>query len=152
MLTTFEKKIFDELETEAVKNGFDIVNVSVVGSKKAPILKVFIDTEGGVSFEELASAQEFISPIIDEIDPFEAAYTLEVSSPGIDRPLVLLSHFERFIGSEAHVRVQMPVEERRNFNGIISSVSGTTVTIEDDQGLHDLDFSNIKRANLIGQL
>ncbi|MDO4841799.1 MAG: ribosome maturation factor RimP [Phoenicibacter congonensis] len=152
MLTNFEKMIFDQLEGEATKNGFEIVNVSVVGSKKAPILKVFIDTEGGVSFEELAKAQEFISPIIEEIDPFDAPYTLEVSSPGIDRPLVLLRHFEQFIGSQAHVRVQMPVEERRNFNGIIAAVEGNIVTIEDEEGQHSLNFDNIKRANLIGQI
>ena len=152
MLSDFEIRIYDALKEVAIENGFEVVSVSVVGSKKSPILKVFIDVEGGVSFEELASAQACLNPIIEEIDPFDAPYTLEVSSPGIDRPLVFLSHFEKFVGSEAHVRTQMPVEERRNFNGVIKAVEGNTVVIEDEAGEHPLDFENIKRANLIGKI
>ena len=152
MLTEFEKNIFDALEKVASESNFEIVSVSVVGSKKSPILKVFIDVDGGVSFEELAHAQACINPTIEKIDPFDAPYTLEVSSPGIDRPLVLLKHFKQFSGNKAHVRVQMPVEGRRNFNGEIEGVCDTTVTIRDDEGEHKLAFDNIKRANLIGQI
>ena len=152
MLRDFEIRIYDALKDVAQDNGFEIVSVSVVGSKKSPILKVFIDVEGGVSFEELASAQACLNPTIEEIDPFDAPYTLEVSSPGIDRPLVFLSHFEKFVGSDAHVRTQMPVEERRNFNGKIKAVEGSIVVMEDETGVHKLDFDNIKRANLIGKI
>jgi ribosome maturation factor RimP len=152
LLSDFEIRIYDALKDVAQDNGFEIVSVSVVGSKKSPILKVFIDVEGGVSFEELASAQACLNPTIEEIDPFDAPYTLEVSSPGIDRPLVFLSHFEKFVGSEAHVRTQMPVEERRNFNGVIKAVEGNIVVMEDETGEHKLNFDNIKRANLIGKI
>lgn len=152
MLTDFERHIFDSLTSIAGENDFEVVSVSVVGSKNAPILKVFIDVEGGVSFDELAHAQACMNPVIEEMDPFDAPYTLEVSSPGIDRPLVLLSHFEQFVGSDAHVRVQMPVEERRNFNGTIKAVDGNVIVIEDEDGEHRLEFDNIKRANLIGQI
>ncbi len=152
LLSEFEKQIFDSLEKVADENGFEVVSVSVVGSKKSPILKVFIDVEGGVSFEELASAQACLNPTIEEIDPFDAPYTLEVSSPGIDRPLVLLRHFEQFVGSEAHIRTQMPVEGRRNFNGKILAVEGKTIVVEDENGESKLDFDNIKRANLIGKI
>lgn len=152
LLSEFEKQIFGSLEEVADKNGFEVVSVSVVGSKKSPILKVFIDVDGGVSFEELASAQACLNPTIEEIDPFDAPYTLEVSSPGIDRPLVLLRHFEQFVGSEAHIRTQMPVFGRRNFNGKILAVDGRTIVVEDENGENRIDFDNIKRANLIGKI
>ena len=152
MLTEFERQIFDALTEVAQKNNFEVVSVSVVGSKKAPILKVFIDVEGGVSFDELAHAQACINPTIENIDPFDAPYTLEVSSPGIDRPLVLIEHFKQFVGSKAHIRVQMPVEGRRNFNGAIKGVEGNVIVVEDEEGEHRLDFNNIKRANLIGEI
>ena len=152
LLTEFEKQIFQSLEKVGDENGFEVVSVSVVGSKKSPILKVFIDVEGGVSFEELASAQACLNPTIEKIDPFDAPYTLEVSSPGIDRPLVLLRHFEQFVGSDAHIRTQMPVSGRRNFNGKILAVEEKTIVVEDEDGESKIDFENIKRANLIGKI
>ena len=64
----------------------------------------------------------------------------------------MIEHFKQFVGSKAHIRVQMPVEERRNFNGTIKGVDGSIVVVEDEEGQHCLDFNNIKRANLIGQI
>ena len=96
MLTAKEQKLLDALEPTAAASGVEIVTLEIMGSKKAPTIRVFIDTEEGVSFDELASAQVWINRIMDEIDPFPGAYMLEVSSPGIDRPLRTKEHFARF--------------------------------------------------------
>ena len=82
MLTAKEQKLLDALEPTAAASGVEIVTLEIMGSKKAPTIRVFIDTEEGVSFDELASAQVWINRIMDEIDPFPGAYMLEVSSPG----------------------------------------------------------------------
>ena len=87
MLTGKELKLFNALSPYASENNIEIVTVEVVGSKKAPTIRVFIDCVGGVGFDELSSAQSWINDVMDELDPFPGAYTLEVSSPGIDRPL-----------------------------------------------------------------
>ena len=101
MLTGKELKLYNALAPYANDKGVEIVTVEVVGSKKAPTIRVFIDCEGGVGFDELSSAQSWINDVMDELDPFPGAYTLEVSSPGIDRPLRTLEHFQRFEGEKA---------------------------------------------------
>ena len=87
MLTGKELKLYNALAPYANDKGVEIVTVEVVGSKKAPTIRIFIDCEGGVGFDELSSAQSWINDVMDELDPFPGAYTLEFSSPGIDRPL-----------------------------------------------------------------
>ena len=100
MLTHKEQSLLDALEPRAVAEGLEIVTLEVVGAKKAPTIRVYIDTDHGVGFDELSSAQSWMGDLMDEIDPFPGAYTLEVSSPGIDRPLRTPEHFERFAGEK----------------------------------------------------
>ena len=88
LISEFENRLIEQIEERMTSSEFEIVTLSVVGPKNSPVLRVYIDTEGGVSFEELAKAQGIINPIIEEIDPFVGAYTLEVSSPGIDLSLI----------------------------------------------------------------
>lgn len=149
ILSEFENKLCDELEDRLGRSDFEIVSLSVVGPKTSPILRIYIDVEGGVSFEELSRAQGLISPIVEEIDPFSGAYTLEVSSPGIDRPLRKLSDFDRFKGERAHIRIQNPISNRRNFDGELKGIEDNSVGIECDGERYSLDFDNIQRANLI---
>lgn len=152
MLSDFENKLCLELEERLQGSDFEIVTLSVVGPKNAPVLRIYIDVEGGVSFEELSRAQAEITPIIEDIDPFVGAYTLEVSSPGIDRPLRKLNDFDRFAGSKAHLRIQHPISNRRNFNGMLKGTNGEDVLIEVEGKTYEISFDNIKRANLIGEI
>ena len=89
------------MEPRAASEGVEVVTVEIVGSRKAPTIRVYLDTAKGISFDEITAAQVWVNEIMDEIDPFPGAYTLEVSSPGIDRPLRTPEHFERFAGDEA---------------------------------------------------
>jgi ribosome maturation factor RimP len=150
MLTGREKKVLEALEPAAEANGVEIVTVEIMGSKKAPTIRVFIDTPSGVGFDELAAAQVWIDQIIDELDPFPGAYTMEVSSPGIDRPLRTPEHFQRFIGERAVVKTNGPVEGRSNFTGNIVSATDETVCIDCDGTTYDIPFAQMKRANLKG--
>ena len=101
MLSKKEQQLLDALAPRAEQEGVEIVTVEVAGAKKAPTIRVYIDTPDGVSFDELSSAQAWINDLMDELDPFPGAYTLEVSSPGIDRPLRTAEHFARFVGDTA---------------------------------------------------
>lgn len=87
MLTAKEKSLLSALEPRAASEGVEIVTLEIVGSKKAPTIRVYIDAAGGISFDELARTQAWVGDVMDELDPFPGAYMLEVSSPGIDRPL-----------------------------------------------------------------
>ena len=106
MLGRKERQLLDALAPRAEAEGVEIVTVEVAGAKKAPTIRVFIDTPDGVSFDELSSAQAWINAIMDELDPFPGAYMLEVSSPGIDRPLRTMEHFARYVGQPAVIKTQ----------------------------------------------
>ena len=85
MLTAKEKSLLAALEPRAASEGVEVVTVEIVGSRKAPTIRVYLDTAKGISFDEITAAQVWVNETMDEIDPFPGAYTLEVSSPGIDR-------------------------------------------------------------------
>lgn len=152
MLTKKEQAILDALEPLAADRGVEVVTVEVIGSSKSPVIRVYVDAEGGVSFKELTESQEWIGETMDELDPFPGAYTLEVSSPGIDRPLRTLAHFSRFVGEEAKVRTMGPIDGQANFKGVIAAVDDDGVTIEFDGRSAHIPISSIRRANLVGKI
>ncbi len=147
-----EQYIFDSLSATAYQRGVEIVTVETVGSRKAPIVRIYIDTEEGVSFQELTDAQEWIGQIMDEIDPFPGAYTMEVSSPGIDRPLRTPEHFKRFEGQEAKLVLKAPVDGRVNYLAIIANAGKESVRLEFEGKSLDVAYDDIKRANLVGKI
>ena len=150
MLTKKEQSLLDALEPKAAAEGIELVTLEVVGAKKAPTIRVFIDTDHGVGFDELASAQSWINDIMDEIDPFPGAYTLEVSSPGIDRPLRTAGHFARFVGESAVVKTTGPIDGRSTFTGDIASATDEAVSIDCEGTVYEIPFAQVKRANLKG--
>ena len=150
MLTAKEQQILDALEGRARQEGVEIVTVEVVGSKHAPTIRVYIDTEDGVSFDELAASQAWINQIMDRLDPFPGAYTLEVSSPGIDRPLRTEQHFARYAGQQAVVKLAHPIDGRSNFTGTIVSADGGNVVMDVDGQQAVLPIDQMKRAHLKG--
>ena len=150
MLTRKEQMLLDVLEPQAAANGIELVTLEIVGAKKSPTIRVYIDTEHGVSFDELSSAQAWINDVMDEIDPFPGAYMLEVSSPGIDRPLRTLEHFERFAGETAVVKTVSPIQGRSNFTGTLKGTDGVNVIVECDGEVFEIPHDAIKRANVKG--
>ena len=152
MLSGKERQLLDALSPRAEAEGVEIVTVEIVGAKKAPTIRVFIDTPGGVGFDELASAQAWINAIMDELDPFPGAYSLEVSSPGIDRPLRTLEHFARFAGQTAVVKTSRPLDGCTSFAGAIVSAEGDEVVLDVDGEHVAIPFDGIKRAHLKGAI
>lgn len=152
MLSRKEQQLLDALAPRAQVEGIELVTVEVVGAKKAPTIRVFIDTPEGVSFDELSSAQAWINDLMDELDPFPGAYMLEVSSPGIDRPLRTLEHFARFAGGTAVVKTAQPLEGRSAWTGEIVSAQDGTVVLEADGQSVSIPFDTIKRAHLKGAI
>lgn len=152
MLTAKENQLLQALLPTAEASGVEIVSVEVVGARKAPTIRVYIDTPGGVSFDELASAQEWVNRIMDELDPFPGAYTLEVSSPGIDRPLRTLEHFQRFAGETAVLILSEPYDGRAKWTGKLAGTDGTDVLLEVDGRTERIAYVTIKKAHVKGQV
>ena len=150
MLTAKEQALLGALEPRAREEGVEIVTLEVTGARKAPTIRVYIDTEDGVSFDELSVAQAWINDIMDEIDPFPGAYMLEVSSPGIDRPLRTPEHFARFAGQTAQVKTKGPLDGRSSFTGTIVSADEEAVVLDVDGAQVSVPMDVIKRAHLKG--
>ena len=152
MLTAKEKSLLSALEPRAASEGVEIVTLEIVGSKKAPTIRVYIDAAGGISFDELARTQAWVGDVMDELDPFPGAYMLEVSSPGIDRPLRTPEHFARVAGETAVVKTAAPLDGRSAFTGTIAGVADGVVELDVDGTAFRIPVSDIKRAHLKGAI
>ncbi|MDD5806221.1 MAG: ribosome maturation factor RimP [Eggerthellales bacterium] len=151
MLSHKEQSILSALERRAQQEGIEVLTVEIVGSSRNPIIRVYLDTEDGISFDEVTAAQPWVDEIMEQIDPFPGAYTLEVSTPGIDRPLRTLDHFRRVIGQQATVLTREPVEGRSKFKGTLESVSEDGLIGMSVDGQHyDLPHSALKKAHVNG--
>ncbi|RUM94072.1 MAG: ribosome maturation factor RimP [Thiothrix sp.] len=93
------------------------------------LLRVYIDKENGVTLDDCASVNHQLSGVLDVEDPIKVAYTLEVSSPGIERPLLKLEHYQMFVGERIKLRLKWPVEEQRNYVGILRSTDESRIEL-----------------------
>ena len=130
--------------------GFDLVRVLISG-KRSPRIQVMAEpSDGGVmGVDDCANISRAISAVLEVDDPVEGAYTLEVSSPGIDRPLVCLEDYERFAGFEARLEASRPIAKRRHFHGRILGVARDAIRIEVEGDPFEVPFSDIRRAKLV---
>lgn len=131
--------------------GYDVVRVQLSGSGRRLILQVMAEpSDGGVmTVEKCADISRAISALLDVEDPISGAYTLEVSSPGIDRPLVRPSDYERFAGYEAKIETNRLVDGRKRFRGRLGGVTEDGVRIALDQRETNVPFDAIHRAKLV---
>lgn len=138
--------------------GFDLVRARLRGAN-TPTLQVMIERasagdsvgDGGITVEDCAEVSRTLSAILDVEDPINRGYQLEVSSPGIDRPLVRLEDYRRFAGHEARIETYDMIGGRKRFRGTLAGVDGASVKIEleDDEGVSELPFDGIATAKLV---
>ena len=130
--------------------GFDIVRVLITGQQRRR-LQIMVERQDGemVVVEDCAKLSREISAILDVEDPLKGAFTLELSSPGIDRPLVRLADFERFAGLEARVETSRAIEGRRRFVGRLLGIEGEVIRLRVDGKDMELPYADVKRAKLI---
>lgn len=135
----------------AAQEGFELVAVETAGTKKVPVIRIFLDREGGIDIDAIVEANRWISQAIDEADIMLGSYTLEVSSPGVDRPITKLSDFKRFVGESVTVKT-MPIEGRRTFTGAIVAVEGEEVVLNIGGGTVHVPYSAVRKAHLMGKV
>ncbi|MDO9319166.1 MAG: ribosome maturation factor RimP [Gammaproteobacteria bacterium] len=130
--------------------GLELWGVEHVVQGRFSVLRVYIDKGGdGVTIDDCEKVSRQISGIFDVEDPIAGEYTLEVSSPGMDRPLFELGQFERYVGSVVMVRLRSPLEGRRKFKGVIQKVEVDAVRLLVDDKEFVLPASAIDKANLV---
>jgi ribosome maturation factor RimP len=136
-------------EKAVEKQALELVHIEVVGAGKGRTVRIYIDKEAGVTHEDCARVSQAVEQTLDEQDPIPGSYTLEVSSPGIERGLYSLADFERFKGSAAKVSTHTPLNGQRNFSGKIVEVRDETIVFEDrTNGSVEIPYDFVKKANL----
>ncbi|MBA4370623.1 MAG: ribosome maturation factor [Coriobacteriaceae bacterium] len=143
-----DRRITELLDPEAARHGIELVAVEVTAGHGQPTVRVYLDRPGGVDIDVIAQANRWIEAVLEADEPIRGAYTLEVSSPGIERPLVKLADFERFAGQPASVRLDEPLDGRAKFSGTIQGVDGDTVLLASGDETFRLPFGHIAKARL----
>ncbi len=125
--------------------GFELVELEL--STRGRLMRVFIDQPEGIDVEDCATVSNQLTRVfeVENIDYDR----LEVSSPGLDRPLTKLAHFERFVGEEVQLKVRIPVGNQRNFKGFLKGVDDGQVMLTTEAGEHRFGFDDIERARLV---
>ena len=139
------------LEPAVLALGFELVDTEFSGSGRQAVLRIYIDSPEGVTVDDCAQVSRQVSAILDVEDPIPGQYMLEVSSPGLDRPMVKREDFQRFAGEIVKIRMSVAVLGRRNFTGRLAGIEGDTVILEMDKESFDLPFGDIEKARLVPQ-
>ena len=139
------------LEPSVERLGYELVHVTLTGSKTRTI-RMFIDAPGGITVNDCEVVSRRVSDVFDVEDMVEGEYTLEVSSPGLDRPLVKQEHFEQAQGKDVSIRMQSLHLGRRKFRGSLLEVRSDAVLVEVDGEPYELLYSKMQRANLVSEI
>ena len=139
----------DLLEPGIGALGFELVDVEYTRAGGHNVLRLYIDHPDGITVDHCAAVSRQVSAVLDVEDPIPEAYMLEVSSPGLDRPLVKREDFERYAGETIKVRMHEAVDGRKNFKGTLVGLEGDAVLVDVDQERYRLPMARIERARLV---
>jgi len=134
---------------EPVVEGLGYELVGLEFDSRGRILRVYIDRAGGISLDDCTRVSHQLSGLLDVEDPIPGEYQLEISSPGMDRPLFTLEHFQRFVGSRARLQLLRMVDGRRRFKGRLTAVDGAVVVVQEDGTDYRIPLEAIEKARLI---
>ena len=167
------ERVREIAERIAVSNGLEIVEIEFLGGGKARMLRVFLDKSSagtdplaGVTHEDCANFSREFGTILDVEDVMPGSYTLEVSSPGLDRKLIKAADFTRFTGSRLKLTTRQPVDNNRHFEGRLESFNDGRLTLDLSVASHksrkkmgeaagekiEIEFSNVEKANLVPEI
>nr|WP_067288547.1 ribosome maturation factor RimP [Marinobacterium profundum] len=145
-------KLLHELIEPGVKSlGFELWGIEYLAHGVHSVLRVYIDAENGIGVDDCAKVSHQISGVLDVEEPISGQYNLEVSSPGLDRPLFTLEQFVAFTGHKVEIRLRVPFDGRRKFKGLLNGVEGDEVLVVVDKEEYLLPIDSIDRANVVPQ-
>ena len=148
-MASLEERLTEMLAPSVEDLGYELVGVEYVRAGKQSTLRVYIDQEQGILVEDCAAVSRQVSAIMDVEDPITNEYTLEVSSPGMERPLFNASQYAEFIGEDIKIQLRMPIQNRRKWKGVISSVEGEIICVTVEGKEERFALSNIQKANIV---
>jgi ribosome maturation factor RimP len=142
------QQIMDMLQPTVTALGYDLWGVEHVAQGRHSVVRVYIDRPAGITVDDCAGVSEQVSSILDVEDPIAGEYTLEVSSPGMDRLLFKLEQFSGYVGEMVELRLRSAFEGRRKFKGILKGIEGEDVVVQVDDHEFLLPYGAIEKARV----
>lgn len=150
-LAKFEQKLTEMLRPAVEQVGKELLGIEYISAGNHSVLRLFIDHENGIDVDDCAEVSRQVGAILDVEDPISTEYSLEVSSPGVDRPLFDIEHYQAVVGETINVKISMPLNGRRKFKGILETIENDTLIVNVDGQSYQLVISNIVKANLVAK-
>ncbi|MES0873614.1 ribosome maturation factor RimP [Sinimarinibacterium thermocellulolyticum] len=148
-MAVLTKRLQQMLEPVVEALGYELVLLEFSPSTKSALLRLYIDAPGGISIDDCERVSREVAAQLDVEDPISGGYRLEVSSPGLDRPLVKPMHFQRFVGEQVRVQLLVPRDGRRRYIGWLRHAGCDGVRLQTKDGLVELAYADIERARLV---
>ena len=142
-------QLWDLLEPVVAGMGYELVDIEYNPSSRHGLLRLYIDHEDGIQLDDCSDVSNQVSALLDVEDPIPGHYNLEVSSPGMDRPLHSIRDYERFTGEIVKIKTAMVIDGRRNYKGRLCGVEGDEISIECDGQRFSLPLASIEKARLV---
>ena len=148
-MAKFEQKLTEMLRPAVEEVGKELLGCEFISAGNHSVLRLFIDHENGIDVDDCAEVSRQVGAILDVEDPISTEYNLEVSSPGLDRPLFEMAHFQAVIGETINVKLSIPLNGRRKFKGKLEAIENDTLVVSLDGEDYELVISNVDKANLV---
>ncbi len=145
-------ELIELLEPVVTALGYEMLGIEYFRQKDGSMLRLYIDNDVGITIDDCTRVNHQVIGILDVHDPIKEKYFLEISSPGLDRPLFTLEQFQRFIGEKVKMKLREKVEERRKIKGVIKAVEETAVVISDDGVDYLIPAEVIDSAHLVPEI
>jgi ribosome maturation factor RimP len=142
------QKLHERIEPRVAELGFECVEVGMAVEAGRRILRLLIDSDHGVTLDECAAVSRALAPVLDEAPEVAGSYYLEVSSPGINRPLTKPEHYRRFLGERVKIRLKEKLDGGLTITGVLCDLQGEVVTIDTTVGPKQVPLQQIARARL----
>ena len=146
------KKVADLIEPAIGKLGYELVGIEYGDQGRGKLLRIYIDNEAGIKLGDCATVSRRASALLDVEDLIAGHYDLEVSSPGVDRPLFVEAHYEQYLSHQVKIVMAIPQMGRKRFTGLLKSITDGIVVIEVDNESYELPFVEIASARLVAEL
>lgn len=150
-MASIQERLTEMFEPVASALGCELWGVEYMAQGRRALLRVYIDKEGGIGVDDCEKVSRQVSSVLDVEDPIQSEYTLEVSSPGMDRPLFKLEQFQANVGETVAVRLRLPFEGRRKFTGLLKGIENDEIVLEVDNEEYVLPYELVDKANIVPQ-
>jgi len=145
-------QLIELLEPVVTALGYEMLGIEYFRQKDGSMLRLYIDNDDGITIDDCTRVNHQVIGVLDVHDPIKEKYFLEISSPGLDRPLFTLEQFQRFIGEKVKMKLREKVEERRKIKGVIKAVEETAVVVSDDGVDYLIPAEAIDSAHLVPEI